>query len=138
MDATEHFIAIACLFIAIFGGLLLYVLHVLQKIKRLKNSGNRVDGKIVDISEIGFTDGPMFSAIIEFVTLEGQTICFTSNEGSSTMPIIGDSVVVLYESKKPDEAIEFKTSSERVSVVFAIFFASIVLILLFAILSKAS
>lgn len=137
MDVSENFVPVAFLFVCIFGVLFLYSLHGLQKIKRLKKSGNMVDGKIVDISEINYSDGPMYSAIIEFVTLEGQTICFTSNEGGPKKPTIGESVVVLYDKRKPDEAIEFNVRSERQAKIFVYVFASIVLLIFIAILSKA-
>lgn len=138
MNVTEHFVAIASLFFAIFGVLFLFFLHGLQKIKRLKNSGNMVYGKIVDISEKDYSDGSLFSAIIEFVTLEGQTICFTSNEGGPVRPTIGESVVVLYEKRKPDEAIEFDLSSERKATTVVYILGSIVLLLFIAIISKAT
>lgn len=138
MDVSENFIPIAFLFVCIFGVLFLYTLHELQKIRRLKKSGNLVSGKIVDISKIGYPDGPIYSPIIEFDTLEGQTICFTSNEGRATSPTIGESVVVLYDLKRPDEAIEFNETSEKKTKVFVYVFASIVLLIFIAILAKAS
>lgn len=136
MGQSQDFVPIAFLFVSIFGILFLYSLHGFLKIRRLKKSGHMVYGKVVDISTTDYPDGPVYSAIIEFITLDGQTICFKSNERGSSIPTVGESVVVLYESRKPDEAVEFNISSERQSTVAVIFFGSVVFLLLIAILSR--
>ncbi len=138
MDASENFVPIAFLIVCFLGIIFLYSLHVLQKFRRLKKSGHLVYGKIVDISEIGYSDGPMYSAIIEFITLEGQTFIFTSNEGGPKKPTIGETVEVLYDERKPDEAIEFNASSENRAEVAVYILGSILFFIFIAILSKVS
>lgn len=138
MDASENFVPVAFLFACFFGIIFLFSLHALQKIRRLKKSGHLVYGKIVDISEIGYSDGPMYSAIIEFITLEGQTFCITSNEGGPKRPTIGETVEILYDERKPDEAIEYNASSEKRAEVVVYIFGSILFFIFIAILSKVS
>lgn len=138
MDVSENFVPIAFLFFCIIGVLFLFSLHALLKIRRLKKTGHLVYGKIVDISEISDSDGPVYSAIIEFVTLEGQTVCFTSDEGGPKKPTIGENVEVLYNERKPDEAIEFNLSSENNAKVFVYILALFLLFICIAILSKIS
>jgi hypothetical protein len=73
----------------------------------LLQSGTQAQGTVVDVEETrgGFRSaGTTYSPVVQFTTLEGRTMQFTSPVGTSRRPDIGGVVPVRYRFDQPEQA----------------------------------
>jgi hypothetical protein len=138
MQDNDNIIAIFFLFVCIFGILFVLSLRWLLRVRRLKNNGEIVYGQVVDIKKTINGDAEVFSAVIEYLTINGERERFVSEEGSLKCPELGETVVVLYNIDKPESAIEFNTASERNATISVSILGIVVALLLLAILTKSA
>jgi hypothetical protein len=71
----------------------------------LLQSGIQAQGTVVDVEkDTGGRGGPTYSPVVQFTTLEGRTVQFTSAVGTSRSPELGGVVPVRYRFDHPEQA----------------------------------